>query len=77
MLQRAVTLLGSERALARHLRVPMPELFGWLRGDDLPPQAIFFAAVDLLIERDDLDSLSPSAPVAPAQTTAAEKNPDQ
>jgi hypothetical protein len=51
VLQRCVKELGDERALARHLRVPQPELFAWLRGEDLPPHSIFLSAIDLLIDR--------------------------
>ena len=62
VLQRAVELLGSERALARRLRVPMPDLFAWLKGTDRPPRALFLDAVDLLIERGDLGALDSIAP---------------
>jgi len=57
VLQRAAELLGSERALARKLRVPMPALFSWLKGTDKPPRALFLEAVDVLIAHD--DSLPP------------------
>jgi hypothetical protein len=62
VLQRAVELMGSERAVARHLRVPMPDLFAWLKGADRPPRALFLEAVDLLIERGDLAALDSGAP---------------
>jgi hypothetical protein len=44
-------MLGSERALARYLRVPMPDLFAWMRpGAEPPPMQIFLKAVDLLLD---------------------------
>ena len=49
-LEKAAELLGSERALARYLRVPMPDLFAWMRpGGVPPPQATFLKAVDLVL----------------------------
>jgi len=77
VLQRAAELLGSERALARRLRVPMPDLFAWLRGAEKPPRALFLETVDVLIERGDLVPLdgAPSpdgaAPTPPAGPTKA------
>ena len=53
-LQKAAELLGGERALARYLRVPMPELFAWMgEGATPPPGAVFLRAVDLVLN--DLD----------------------
>jgi hypothetical protein len=63
VLQRAVEKLGSERALARRLRVPMPDLFAWLKGSDRPPRVLFLEAVDILVECGDLPALDP-APAA-------------
>jgi hypothetical protein len=74
VLQRAVELLGSERALARALRVPMPELFGWLKGSERPTRAIFLAAVDVLIERGDPSPSSGDATMAPLQSNARPGN---
>ena len=49
-LQKAAELLGGERALARYLKVPMPEVFVWMRPGGLPPpQAVFLKAVDLVL----------------------------
>lgn len=65
ILQRGVEILGSERALARHLHLSMPDLLAWLKGAEKPTRAMFLAAVDLLIEHNDksglgaLHSLSP------------------
>jgi len=61
VLQRAVQLLGSERAVARQLRVPMPELFIWMRGAEETPQVVFLRAVDLLIDHGGSDEMPPPA----------------
>jgi hypothetical protein len=52
-LRRAAELLGGERALARYLRAPMPELFVWMRDGATPPESVFLRAVDLVLN--DLD----------------------
>lgn len=52
-LAKAAELLGSERALARYLGVPMPELFVWMRGATPLPDPLFLRVVDLVL--DDLD----------------------
>jgi hypothetical protein len=65
VLQRAAEILGSERALARELRVPMLELFMWLRGSERPTRPVFLAAVDILIEHDDVNSLGAGASMPP------------
>jgi hypothetical protein len=65
VLQRAAEILGSERALARELRVPMLELFMWLRGSERPTRPVFLAAVDILIEHDDVNSLGADASMPP------------
>jgi hypothetical protein len=50
-LQRAAELVGGERALARYLRVPLPDLFAWMRpGAEPPPNPVFLRAVDLVLE---------------------------
>jgi len=65
VLKRGIELLGSERALARRLRVPLPDLMMWICGNEKPTRVTFMAAVDLLIEAGDtsglgeLHSLSP------------------
>ena len=49
-LQKAAELLGGERALARYLKVPMPDLFVWMRpGAIPPPEIVFLKAVDLVL----------------------------
>ena len=57
-LQKAAELLGGERALARFLKVPMPDLFAWMRpGAEQPPLPVFLKAVDLVMnEIDDKDA---------------------
>jgi hypothetical protein len=49
-LQKAAQLLGGDRALARYLKVPMPDLFVWMRpGAMSPPENVFLKAVDLVM----------------------------
>ena len=49
-LQSAAGILGGERALARYLRVPLPEIFVWMRpGAEPPPLDVFLKAVDLIL----------------------------
>ena len=49
-LQRAAQILGGERALARYLHVPMPDLHAWMRPGSLPPPAkVFLKVVDLVL----------------------------
>jgi hypothetical protein len=49
-LQKAAAMLGSERALARYLKVPLPDLFVWTRpGAVAPPEGVFLMAVDLVL----------------------------
>ncbi len=48
-LEKAAELIGGERALARYLRVPMPELFVWMRGGVPMPDSVFLRAVDLVL----------------------------
>jgi hypothetical protein len=47
--EKAAEILGGERALARYLRVPMPELFVWMRGATPVPDSVFLRAVDLVL----------------------------
>ena len=47
-LLRAFEILGSRRALARQLRVPLADLDAWLKGDETPPTAVFLGAVDVV-----------------------------
>jgi hypothetical protein len=49
-LHKAAEMLGGERALARYLKVPMPDLFAWMRGNaGAPPARVFLRAVDLVL----------------------------
>jgi hypothetical protein len=49
-LRKAAEMLGGERALARYLKVPMPDLSAWLRGNaGPPPDRVFLKAVDLVL----------------------------
>jgi hypothetical protein len=55
-LQKAAERLGGERALARYLKVSMPDIFAWMRpGSVPPPQGVFLRAVDIVL--DDLETL--------------------
>jgi hypothetical protein len=47
--RRAAELLGDERALARHLRMPSAQVAMILSGVERPLWAVFVEAVDLLI----------------------------
>lgn len=49
-LQKAADLVGGRKKLARHLRVPLPELERWMGGDEAPPIATFLKAVDLVLD---------------------------
>lgn len=49
-LQKAAQLLGGDRALARYLKVPMPDLFVWMSAGAIsPPENVFLKAVDLVM----------------------------
>jgi hypothetical protein len=49
-LQAAAAIVGGERALARFLRVPMSDIFVWMRpGGQPPPVSIFLRAVDIVL----------------------------
>jgi hypothetical protein len=48
-LQRALEISGDARRLSRRLRVPMDDLQEWLKGRDVPPTAVFLAAVDVVV----------------------------
>ncbi len=72
VLQRAVEVLGNERALARRLRVPMPALFSWIKGTDTPTRAIFLEAIDILIENGVASSQAGGAVKPPAVGRADE-----
>lgn len=50
ILSKAAELVGGERALARYLKVPLPELYAWMRpGAAPPPTAVFLKSVDLVL----------------------------
>jgi len=50
-LHKAAELLGGQRALARYLKVPLPDIYAWMRpGAEPPPTAVFLKAVDLVLE---------------------------
>jgi len=57
VLQRCVELLGNERALARQLRISLPDLFMLLKGDEKPTKQMFLEATDILMERGNLAGL--------------------
>jgi hypothetical protein len=48
-LARAALAVGGETHLAAALKVPVPELRGWLHGEVYPSTEIFQKALDLLI----------------------------
>ncbi len=54
-LERALAIVGSRAQLARELRVPRDELCSWLKGDDVPPTAVFLDAVDIVVQALDAD----------------------
>lgn len=70
VLQRAAEVLGGERALARRLRVPMPSLLAWIRGNDRPTRTVFLETIDILIEHGDTSSLTGVAVQPPAAGAA-------
>jgi hypothetical protein len=47
--RRALQIVGGPRQLTRRLRVPMADLAEWLAGEDLPPTAVFLAAIDIVL----------------------------
>lgn len=48
-LHRACLVLGGTEALAKHLDVAEADLLVWLRGEDVPPERIFLAAVEVVL----------------------------
>ena len=49
-LQKAADHVGGQRALARYLKVPLADLYAWMRpGAEPPPSAVFLKAVDLVL----------------------------
>lgn len=49
-LKHARDLLGGDKALAKHLRVPLADLGRWLSGKEEPPRQVFLRAVDVVLE---------------------------
>jgi hypothetical protein len=50
ILHKAAELVGGQRALARYLKVPLPEVYTWIRpGTEPPPVGVFLKAVDLVL----------------------------
>jgi hypothetical protein len=71
-LQKAAELIGGQKKLCRHLRVPMADLQAWIDDKSVPPMAIFLRAVDLVIEETPppVDS-GPGEPPAPRDCSPA------
>jgi len=65
VLQRCIKVLGSERALARELRIPLDDLALWLDGLEKPTRASLLAAVDVLIAHEDTIGLGELHSLAP------------
>jgi len=49
-LRHARDLLGGDKQLARHLRVPLADLQRWLAGKEEPPRQVFLRAVDVVLD---------------------------
>ena len=49
-LHKAAELMGSRKALARHLRVPLADLEKWMSGAEVPPTGVFLQVVDVVLE---------------------------
>jgi hypothetical protein len=64
--QKAAQLVGGQKKLARHLRVPLAELEKWITGGEAPPTATFLKAVDLVLD----ETAAPSAGSEPADPPA-------
>jgi hypothetical protein len=48
-LHRACLVLGGVEQLAKHLEVSEADLRQWLRGEGLPPEQAFLAAVEVVL----------------------------
>jgi hypothetical protein len=49
-LEKAADNVGGQRALARYLKVPLADLYAWMRpGAEPPPPAVFLKAVDVVL----------------------------
>ncbi len=64
VLKKALEVAGSERALARRLRLSTEDLLSFLAGIERPTRSVFLAACDLLIERGEVGFFDPP----PAET---------
>ncbi|HWA36762.1 MAG TPA: hypothetical protein VG873_02770 [Burkholderiales bacterium] len=51
--RRAADIAGEPRRLARRLRVPLDDLLGWANGREQPPNAVFLACVDIILDNED------------------------
>lgn len=60
-LQKAAELVGSQKNLARRLRVPLAELQKWIQGEGKPPMGTFLKAVDIVLEETAADFPAGSA----------------
>ena len=49
-LRQALTIAGSEEALAARLQVSPEQLHSWLESDDDIPTSAFLGAVDVVVE---------------------------
>lgn len=45
----ACLIVGGLAQLAEHLKAPEPSLRAWMEGREDPPQAVFLAAVEILL----------------------------
>jgi hypothetical protein len=61
--QKAAQLAGSQKKLARYLRVPLSDLENWIADRDVPPISSFLKAVDFVL--DETPSPSSSEPGDP------------
>lgn len=48
-LHRACLIVGGVDLLAERLSVSVDQLKGWLKGDDLPPERVFLACVEIIL----------------------------
>jgi hypothetical protein len=70
--QKAAELLGSQKALARELQVPLADLEKWTAGAAKPPLAAFLKAIDLVLdETSPQGGLSDPSDSAPPRDGAA------
>lgn len=48
-LHRACLILGGIRQLAERLKVPEVDIQRWLKGEEVPPEEIFVAAIEIVL----------------------------